>query len=942
MRAKSTEPRRQPLSAESGKAARRASLQTPSERLAFAMAIRDRDAHLIDQSVNHRVDVLGLLRTQSRVARRFPDQSHRAPVHIDLVTKRPAPVQRFKGVPGAVEDLARACEKAAAGLPRTINARAAAEPRILECVQRLLDGGEPSVLAIAIASSLAPHLREQVLSLPLEDKLRFFSGLDDGAFSVDAGTQKRFKLSPGEATKDGVLARLRSALSADEELFSSLGLYLGSTAGDQDDGASIAAAAVSVLQDPVLLERMLRELSADSPRARSLLAQRARAMLRRLFDIEVTTEMKVIRRLHLEDVPPELGIFEGTAGADCTTSTGSSVFANAPTERTYFIYDGDSLKGYIGSSIVEADGQRALYVHSIAGVHVSSEDTESMLLALHASREELGVDMIVLPSLESAKRNLNYRAVQDAVLRLIRGGRSVSLRYLDAQEREKIAELTDASRLYESPERNRAGVVFDPSRIERLMVEAVAGTGGVLVHSRRREVSPGEAMLYALHARSKRKNCTLEGALKAAGIKAKTLDRLEETLQNTKSAPIATLLENIGRELSRFGVTVDDRFILEQRRVLEGGWFRAPDAMEPSNQSTSMRYAIEALQKSEGSVEQFRAIRFVERHAAKLAADPDFSRFVRGLLGQNPDRLDLLLSLLRVGIPRSVISDDLARFREMSADPVEVRVLKAGVLIETEPDGLRFVEPLVRDLVTAGEALSEGARSRAMLALERVALQKRDEDEESVKRWIRMLLPSEAGAFFAAHYLSGAKLAEDPEGANLLDRILESEAPSYAMRALGPPFKVDPRIGAARMEGWLLALLALRDPRTDDELSSALSSAEIATLPQASHMLAEIVERRLAPPFNIINALLTDPWRDRGQTVDWLRSLARSHAGALAIARHLELRIGRQQAAGPLSQAEVVDAVGRTLAAAPRESPSNRAAIRTMKALSRSSGPAKR
>ena len=176
--------------------------------------------------------------------------------------------------------------------------------------------------------------------------------------------------------------------------------------------------------------------------------------------------------VELVEVPPEIGIFRGCIGGDCSSQY-SFAYPNDPHERVFYIKTkkpgGDlqeqKLKGYVSTTEVMVGEEKALYVITISGAQVSAEDVELIFRGFEKAKETLDVKHIILPTLENLASLINFPAIRGAYEDHIRkSNHSMELVYQDKDIRYKIEQYKPLSGYnkggYDYSDRNKNGMVL--------------------------------------------------------------------------------------------------------------------------------------------------------------------------------------------------------------------------------------------------------------------------------------------------------------------------------------------------------------------------------------------------------------------------------------------------------------------------------------------------
>ncbi len=171
----------------------------------------------------------------------------------------------------------------------------------------------------------------------------------------------------------------------------------------------------------------------------------------------VTSEVELVQ------VRPEIGIFRGCIGGDCS-SRYSFPYPNDPHERVFYIKT-KKLKGYVSTTEVMVGEEKALYVITISGANVSAENVELILRGFEKAKETLGVKHIILPTLDNLVGLINFPAIKAAYENHIKKStRSVELVYQDKEIRDEIEKYKPDSRYntgsYDHSDKNKNGWVL--------------------------------------------------------------------------------------------------------------------------------------------------------------------------------------------------------------------------------------------------------------------------------------------------------------------------------------------------------------------------------------------------------------------------------------------------------------------------------------------------
>jgi HEAT repeat protein len=184
----------------------------------------------------------------------------------------------------------------------------------------------------------------------------------------------------------------------------------------------------------------------------------------------ISNQTKVTSEVELMEVPPQIGIFRGSVGGDCSTQF-SFPYPNDPHERVFYIKTkklGRVYKGYVSATEVMVGAEKALYVITISGAHVSAQDVELIFRGFEKAKDTLGVKHIILPTLDNLAGLINFPAIKAAYENHIKKSNdSVELVYQDKEIRDVIEQYKPDSGYnqgtYDYSYKNKNGIVLSIS-----------------------------------------------------------------------------------------------------------------------------------------------------------------------------------------------------------------------------------------------------------------------------------------------------------------------------------------------------------------------------------------------------------------------------------------------------------------------------------------------
>jgi hypothetical protein len=112
-----------------------------------------------------------------------------------------------------------------------------------------------------------------------------------------------------------------------------------------------------------------------------------------LDNVDIPT---LVNEIEVEEVPPQVGIYRGIIGGDCSTNA-SWAYSYSPYERTFLVKDGGVYVGYITGSYVTAENRPAFALKDMHGPRLRNDSIDQIVLGFYHLREHLGVDNILIP-----------------------------------------------------------------------------------------------------------------------------------------------------------------------------------------------------------------------------------------------------------------------------------------------------------------------------------------------------------------------------------------------------------------------------------------------------------------------------------------------------------------------------------------------------------------
>jgi hypothetical protein len=179
-------------------------------------------------------------------------------------------------------------------------------------------------------------------------------------------------------------------------------------------------------------------------------------------------------KITLKEQNPNLAIFRGCTGGDCS-SQNSFPFPNDPNERVFYIYDKENrLKGYLsGTMLTDPQGETNLYINTIAGNRVNAIDTEMIFQAIFQERLSLGVASIILPNSKNLPSLINFPLIRSVYNDAISNRPETQIYYRDQDLRKIIEKFKSIHNVgdYDHMDQNLSGVTYSPLEKSRLSLK---------------------------------------------------------------------------------------------------------------------------------------------------------------------------------------------------------------------------------------------------------------------------------------------------------------------------------------------------------------------------------------------------------------------------------------------------------------------------------------
>ncbi len=428
-----------------------------------------------------------------------------------------------------------------------------------------------------------------------------------------------YDLDQAKLDKGTVLSELRKKINAEEEFARLMRLKLALVDGVVPN--TITAQKIEEISSRKNIEAQIHSLapekSADLGR---MVSGRIEQDFKNLYQ-HSSSKSYLNKPLVLTEVPPEIAVFRGYMGGDCATQN-SFGYVWGPEDRTFMVRTADGeIKGYASTTYVkQANGEKALYLHSINGPRISQSESQAIIQGIHQARADFGVKAVVLPSSAVYELN-NYAVVRAGIRDMSETSKPVDIQYTDDYSRNEISKVSEGK--YEIPETNREGyLVRDLDDVRPLKVKVQPS----LIQLKPKTVSKLDGILMALEYSQQNKPKIVEKILDAIALDGVTFSKIQKANWNEGRLPIADYLKDLQKNIATIDPSVSIESLKTRKAVIGEGVLRASDAIKGENLKFSKSIAYEQLG---GDHEGGQVFEFMDRHPAHFKNDPKLVSVIR-------------------------------------------------------------------------------------------------------------------------------------------------------------------------------------------------------------------------------------------------------------------------------------------------------------------------
>lgn len=283
--------------------------------------------------------------------------------------------------------------------------------------------------------------------------------------------------------------------------------------------------------------------------------------------------------LVLREVPPVVSMFRGFAGNDCSTVC-SFPFVNSPQEATFFVYDSKGgIKGYIQGTYVLSEGQKMLYLHTIAGPRISQSDTLNIMQTFVQQKKALQVADVVLPPMEKIDGLVNFLPIREAIRQVITT-HSVPLQYQDAELRTQLKQAFNIVKTYDDASSNHLGFKINGDKLRTSLLIQQSEVPAISKADSSVDKNSLLLILLQMGKSYSANRAMIEALAPHSGISAKDLSDIILVSQNLPKVSSSLLMRQMEDTLKRFGFSFKEGYFKKNISLIARGLLSSPDVRQ--------------------------------------------------------------------------------------------------------------------------------------------------------------------------------------------------------------------------------------------------------------------------------------------------------------------------------------------------------------------------
>jgi hypothetical protein len=463
-----------------------------------------------------------------------------------------------------------------------------------------LANGNAQGFLTGLINTLSPKARGQVFKAQYNEQLKLLSEMLPDDVIEKGFKAENFGIEEEKLSRDEALKLLQQKKASEEELVQLVKLDAALRLAKTKDAPLETIKKQISAWTPDTLKPILEAGDAFKPVNDSLLAdygkmpgakgvlERVDRDMKALVDVTKVQNAKPskVPTLILREAPPWIGIFRGCAGGDCSTSH-SWAYGVSPTDRVFLVTGEDGqLKGYTHGVILETDGKRSLFIHTIAGPKISADNTYQILQGMDMAKNRLGVQEITIS--DGGGSRINYAPIVKVFQELAKNSAPKATKIIDSAVRPTVDAKSNAS--YDKSDGFKTAYPLRvPKDEEHTMDVEVREAGEAKLKDK---ISKGDALMLVADLRALGNNGAADRVAKAMKVTAQDVTDFSQIISNEKALPVQEYLDSVMAHFKELGLPTTKDFLQSKETALMLGYLKAPDATKGQNASRALDYVF--------------------------------------------------------------------------------------------------------------------------------------------------------------------------------------------------------------------------------------------------------------------------------------------------------------------------------------------------------------
>lgn len=533
-------------------------LDTPEQKAEAFLKIRAQIPSMADGAVRYSFDPVTLLENQQKIDRMMEQSplyhdlhlAHKDLVEFAIYDSASAPA------PSAKADLWNSA--LAKSSQETAHWGLNSEAQLQSEIQKTLNSpllGKSQGIVVGLAQLLPGPLKKDFFAMSLQAKVLVLKEQLPAEIISHGFAPARLGWTDTAITREEIISRLQEAVAIEQRLTILLTAHFASL-------QSVSAKAY------------LAHWNIDANSKKSL-EQVFNASVAKMIPTEaVAAEASMV----LREVAPVVSMFRGFAGNDCATLC-SFPFVNSPNEYTFLVYDAKGgIKGYAQGTKVLAHGRTVLYLHTIAGPRISTQDSLQIMKVLVQEKQNMGWAEILLPPMQKSDAMINFLPVREAFRQVITPV-SESIDYVDTSIREAFKKEFQITKTYDDASDNREAFRIDETKLGaalKVVRSEPADLAQVKTAMDRTELI---GMIIQMGKELTKNRTMIVTLAPHAGVTAEVALDLISKASNPKRLPIQEFIDSFAASMKEHQFTFKDGYFNKNISLISKGLTKSPDLL---------------------------------------------------------------------------------------------------------------------------------------------------------------------------------------------------------------------------------------------------------------------------------------------------------------------------------------------------------------------------